>query len=258
MTKSLIIIFSLMTLSCATSPETDRRQFIVVPDSQMNSLGLQAFEEMLKNEPLSTDQELIRKVEEIGRRIAAASGQDFDWEFKVFENKEMVNAFCLPGGKVGVYTGIIPVSQTNAGLAAVIGHEVAHAVLKHGAERMSQSLASQVGLGLAGITLTDSKYRDAIMAALGIGVQVGIALPYSRLQEREADMLGLKYMAMAGYDPAEAVALWERMAGLENGAPPEFLSTHPNPASRAAYLRGQLPKVMPIYQNSKRQVTRPF
>jgi len=259
MVKIVICFLATISLSCATIPESDRRQFIIMPDSQMHALGLEAFQEIVAREPLSKNQRLIREVEEIGKRIAAASGQNYPWEFRVFDNDELINAFCLPGGKVGVYTGMIKVAENTAGLAAVIGHEVAHATLRHGAERMSQTLASQVGLTLAGISLGDARYRGAILAALGIGVQVGIALPYSRLHEQEADEVGLKYMARAGYDPREAVALWERMQELSAGAAaPEFLSTHPNPASRVDYLRKRLSQVMPSYEAADTQVTRPL
>ncbi|MFW7377311.1 MAG: M48 family metallopeptidase [Oligoflexus sp.] len=254
----VVLILSILNFSCVTSPDSERRQFIVVPNWKVQELGLQAYQEILQSEPLSKDQRLIAEVEKIGQAIAAASGQDFPWEFKVLANDEMVNAFCLPGGKVGVYTGIIKVAENTAGLAAVIGHEVAHATLRHGAERMSQALASQAGLTLASISMADSKYRGAILAALGLGVQVGLTLPYSRLHEQEADEVGSKYMAKAGYDPREAIALWQRMAQLSKSASPEFLSTHPHPASRVENLQKKMPELMPIYNSSQRQATRPL
>lgn len=258
--RNYIILFSLLfsSSSCVTAPETERRQFIIVPDSQMLALGSDAYDEILKQEQLATDQSLVDEVKKIGQRVAEASGHDLPWEFQVIQNDDMINAFCLPGGKVGIYTGIIPIARTNAGLAAVIGHEVAHATLKHGAERMSQMIASQVGLSLAALSLENFEYRNEILAAMGIGAQLGIALPYSRYHEREADLVGLRYMARAGYDPREAVELWKRMQAASNAAAPEFLSTHPNPAARIQYLEESLAEVMAIYEASEKQTLRTF
>lgn len=234
---------------CVTSP-TGRTQLSLVPDSQMNSMGDQAYQEMLSKSKLSKNTRLNSEVIEIGRRIAQASGANFDWEFNVIDEPGTVNAFCLPGGKVAVYTGIIPVAKNNAALAAVMGHEVAHAVLKHSAERMSQQMVMEMGLAATSLTFKNSKHKEAIAGALGIGAQFGVALPFSRYHESEADRLGLEYMAKAGYDPQEAVGLWERMGALGGGRPPEILSTHPDPSRRAKDLSKHMAKAMSLYQAS--------
>jgi metalloendopeptidase OMA1, mitochondrial len=230
---------------------------ILVPEGQMNAMGEQSFKEILDKEKVSTNTKLNEIVSRIGKRIADASGKDFAWEFKVFEDDEMINAFCLPGGKVGVYTGMIKVAQNEAALAAVIGHEVAHATLRHGNERVSQAVALEAGLSIASLSFENAKHRQIIMAGLGLGAQVGVLLPYSRRHETEADTVGLRYMAKAGYDPREAPRLWERMAQL-GGNGPEFLSTHPNPSRRAKELEAQLEEVQELYESSSKQPSRSF
>lgn len=236
--------------ACVTSPETGRTQLSLVSDSQMNSLGAQAYQETLSKSKISRNSALNNEVNAIGRRIAQASGVDYDWEFTVIDEPQTVNAFCLPGGKVAVYTGIVPVAKNNAALAAVMGHEVAHATLRHSAERMSQQLVMQMGLTVASITFSDSKNRNMIAGLLGIGTQFGVVLPFSRYHESEADRVGLEYMAKAGYDPREAVGLWERMGSMGGGRPPEILSTHPDPVRRAKELGKHMPKALAIYQAS--------
>jgi predicted Zn-dependent protease len=220
----------------------------------MNLMGKQAWSEMLQKEKVSSDAAMTEKVVAIAKRIAEASGAKFEWEFKLIES-EQVNAFCLPGGKIGVYTGILKVAKTNAGLAAVLGHEVAHATAKHGAERVSQSLAAAGTMMAAGAAFKDSKYRNTIMAAMGVGTQFGVLLPYGRTQESEADSIGLRYMARAGYEPGESVTLWQRMAKQGGGSPPEILSTHPDPNRRAKELEKQLGKVAGDYASSNKQPT---
>lgn len=247
------LTFILVLAACVTTPVTHRRQLVIVPESQMNSMGEQAYDEMLKTEKKSKDLQLVARVTEIGKRIAAASGKSFKWEFTLFEN-EQVNAFCLPGGKVGIFTGILATAQTNAGLAAVLGHEVAHAVAHHGAERVSQGLLVAGVLIGADQAMKDSKYRQIVLAGLGLGANVGVVLPYSRWQESEADTIGLQYMAKAGYDPKEAVGIWERMAKL-GGSPPEIVSTHPDPKRRARELEAQLAKVQPLFEQSDKVPT---
>lgn len=242
---------------CYTTP-TGRTQLRLVPESQMRELGEQAFQETLQGEKLSSDEALTRQVTEIGRRIAQASGIKEDWDFRLIEN-EQVNAFALPGGNVGVYTGILDVAETNAGLAAILAHEIGHVKARHSAERVSQVLAAQLGLvAVDQLVLRDSRYRNPTMAALGLGTQVGVLLPFSRTHESEADELGLTYMARAGYDPEAAVRLWERMAKLGGGGGPEFLSTHPDPAGRAKRLRELMPEAKRLYERSDKQPTRPL
>ncbi len=236
--------------ACVTSPETGRSQLSLVSDSQMNSLGAQAYQETLAKSKISRNSNLNSEVATIGRRIAQASGVDYDWEFKVIDEPQTVNAFCLPGGKVAVYTGIVPVAKNNAALAAVMGHEVAHATLRHSAERMSQQLVMQMGLTVASISFSNSENRNMIAGLLGIGTQFGVVLPFSRYHESEADRVGLEYMARAGYDPREAVGLWERMGAAGGGRPPEILSTHPDPVRRARDLNKHMAKALAMYQAS--------
>lgn len=259
MTRGFEIMVScsglLIFFACTTTPVTKRRALNFMPASQMHQMGAEAYQDILSKEKVSNDRQLTAQVVHIGRRIAEASGKKFDWEFNLIENDKTMNAFCLPGGKVAVYTGILPVAKNEAGLAAIMGHEVAHAVLRHGAERMSQAIAVQLGVAVTSLSFKNSKHRGLIAAAMGIGLQYGVMLPYSRKHESEADKVGLRYMAKAGYDPAEAVELWQRMA-RSGGRPPELLSTHPDPLRRAKALKKQLPKVADQYANSDQQPSR--
>lgn len=235
-------------VACATTPGTNRTQLNLVSDEQMNAEGEAAYKDILSKSKISQKPKLNSEVVNIGRKIAAASGVDYQWEFSVIDEQQ-VNAFCLPGGKVAVYTGIIPVAQNNAALAAIMGHEVAHAVLKHSAERASQQMVLGVGASIAGGLFGNSQYRDAIAAVMGVGVMYGVSLPFSRFHEAEADKLGLEYTAKAGYDPREAVGLWERM-GAQGSRTPEILSTHPDPINRAKDLGKLMPKAMATYNSS--------
>jgi len=229
--------------ACQAAPVTGRNQLIVMPESQDAQLGLDAYQQILSESEISNDSELNRRVSEVGRRIAAASPQpDWDWQFTVIENDEP-NAFALPGGKVGVNTGLFKVAKNDDQLAAVMGHEVAHAIARHGAERMSQQVLMQAGLAGLGIA------TDATTAGLAAqAATLVVILPYSRTQEAEADHIGLIYMAEAGYDPRQAVELWKNFEAYGSGGTPEFLSTHPAPGSRIANLEALLPQAMPIYQ----------
>jgi predicted Zn-dependent protease len=215
-------------------------------------MGLESFQQILGKSKLSTDARLTEQVTRVGRRIAEATGRsDYQWEFKVIED-EQVNAFCLPGGKVAVYTGILPVTRDDAGLAAVLGHEVAHAVARHGGERLSQQMAAQ-GLTVAATQVLlggrDPAVGQLVGAALGAGVSVGVLMPFSRAQESEADHLGLIYMAKAGYHPQAARDLWVRMGEASKGRQQiEFLSTHPLPATRIAQIEGWIPEALQHYK----------
>lgn len=238
--------------ACVTGVETQRSQLILIPDSQMNALGGQAYSEVLKTAKKSSvpaHQEMIRR---IGMRIAKASAAKYDWEFEVIDDPKTVNAFCLPGGKIAFYTGIFPVAENEAAIAAIMGHEVAHATARHGAERMSHGVVAQVGLAALDGVLSKNKNRGLILGALGVGTQVGVMLPFSRSHESEADRIGLRYMAKAGYDPQEAVALWKRMAA-QGGRTPELLSTHPDPLRRAEDLAHQIAEVRSLYESSDKQ-----
>ena len=245
-----------MLVSCETAPISGRSQLILLSPGDEAKLGLQAYQEILKKERISTDPEKTALLARVGARIAAATGRtDFQWEFKLIDNDKMVNAFALPGGKVAVYTGILPITRDEAGLAAVIGHEIAHATARHGAERMSQGLLVQAGLTAgaiaAGASGRDPGTTQAVLGALGAGATLGVILPFSRLQETEADRLGLTYMARAGYDPRAARDLWVRMAEVSakmGKSSPEWMSTHPSNASRIRDIDAMLPEAMAIYK----------
>ena len=228
----------------------------------MLATSFQEYDKFLKEHKLSTNQEETQMVKRVGTRIEKAVEQYFQekglsnqldgyaWEFNLVEDKE-ANAWCMPGGKVVVYTGILPITKNEAGLATVMGHEIAHAVARHGNERMSQALLAQMG-GMALAVALDqnpSETSQLWLAVYGVGTQVGILLPYSRLQESEADHLGLIFMAMAGYDPHQAVDFWQRMAKMKEGqAPPEFLSTHPSDEARIKKIEEFLPEAMKYYR----------
>ena len=259
---NLLVVLLLSLSACSTVPITGRSQLNLIPGSSMMSMSLQQYDEFLKEHKVSTDQQQTAMVKRVGANIQhaveryfAASGlsqhlSDYKWEFNLVEDKQ-VNAWCMPGGKVVVYTGILPVARTDAGLAVVMGHEVAHAIAEHGNERMSQGLLAQMG-GVALSTALSTKTAETQqlwMSVYGVGAQYGAILPYGRMQESEADHLGLIFMAMAGYDPNEAVTFWERMAAQKGGqAPPEFLSTHPSDATRIENIRRLIPEAMQQYK----------
>lgn len=249
-----IILGTVLFIACVTTPETHRTQLNFQSDSQMNQMGDDAYKDILSKSKVSKNATLNSEIVSVGRRIAQASGADYDWEFTVIEDPQ-VNAFCLPGGKVAVYTGLIPVAKNNAGLAAVLGHEVAHAVLRHSAERMSQQTVLAAGLSIATLSFSNSKYKELMAAALGVGAMYGVSLPFSRYHEAEADRVGLDYMAKAGYDPKEAVLLWQRMA-QQGSRSPEILSTHPDPLNRARDLSKHMDKALQLYNASVKQPTK--
>lgn len=257
-----ILIFSFLTISCSSVPITGRKQLNIIPDSQMLSMSFQQYDEFLKTNKLSADANNTNMVKRAGYNIQNAVQQYFsdnkisdhlkgyNWEFNLVESAD-INAWCMPGGKVVVYTGILPLTQDEAGLAVVMGHEIAHAIAEHGNERMSQILLTQLG----GIALSEAlssqpkQTHDLWLGVYGLGAQVGVLLPYSRTHESEADKLGLIFMAMAGYDPNVAVSFWERMAAQKQGqAPPEFLSTHPSDKTRIADIKKHLPEALKYYK----------
>ena len=247
--RQVPLLLSLLLLSgCLTVPETGRRQVMLISTSQEMQLGLSAFQQMKKETPVSRDPAVNAMVQRVGRRIAAvAELPGAQWEFVVFDSKQ-ANAFCLPGGKVGIYTGILPITKDEAGLATVIGHEIAHAVARHGAERVSEGILLQTGGGLLGASLSsaDPRTQVLVMTAYGIGAKVGRELPHSRGQESEADHIGLIYMARAGYDPAAAVGFWQRFADHSRsqggGGTPAFLRTHPLDTVRIQQIQHWLPE----------------
>lgn len=245
----ILVVFS----GCQTVPGTGRRQLLTVSEAEENQMGLTAYKEVLEKEPLTENQRYKELVERVGQRIAAVANRpDFDWEFNVIES-ETQNAFCLPGGKVAVYTGMLPVCQTEAGLAVVMSHEVAHAIARHGGERMSHKMAQNLGKSaFERLTKNQSEGKQKIiMAAYGGLSEYGAILPYSRKHELEADEIGIMLMAEAGYDPSAAPEFWERFAALKGaGGPMEFMSTHPSDARRSATLREKLPQAMQVYQSA--------
>jgi predicted Zn-dependent protease len=230
----------------------------------MNQMGAAQYGETLQdpNVILSKDPREIEPVKRVAARIIEAAkrskyaeaAKTFDWEVTVIKDDNTTNAWALPGGKIAVYTGIFPMAKTEAGLAAIMGHEVIHALAQHGGERMSQGLMAQVGMSAAAILLSTQVGNPALaqlgMQAMGLGVQAGVLLPFSRKHESEADYVGVLLAADAGYDPREAIHIWERMAAASQGAPPEFLSTHPANETRIADLKGWMPEAMPIYQRA--------
>ncbi len=258
----LTLTLAVLVSSCATVPITGRRQLDLIPDSTMLSMSLQEYDQFLQENKLSSDHNATAMVQNVGRRIQAGVEQyfaennmsqklqNYQWEFNLVESED-VNAWCMPGGKVVVYTGLLPVAQDETGLAVVMGHEIAHAIARHGGERMTQGLAVQLsGLGLSeAMQNKPEETRQLWLTAFGAGTQLFGLLPYSRLHESEADHLGLIFMAMAGYDPHAAVGFWERMAQEGSGqAPPEFMSTHPSDATRIRKIEEALPEAMNYYQ----------
>lgn len=258
----------LMVKGCQEGP-FGRQQIVGLTPQQESTLGLQSFRQVLSQEQGNvepTDAPISEAVTQIGRRLAAASAskdflqasklkpQQFEWDFRVIDSRQ-VNAFCLPGGKVVVYTGIVPVCKDYDGLATVMGHEIGHALAHHGAERMAQQQLVNIGQMAAASSMSDlePQQRLRLMALLGAGAQFGILLPYSRKHESEADHLGLLLMATAGYDPRSAVGFWQRMERVGGSSRSEFTSTHPSHATRIRDIEGWLPQAMALYNRSKPQ-----
>jgi hypothetical protein len=223
---------------------------LIVSEGQETGLGEEAYRHILRDSVVSHHGEAERIVRKVGERIArAANKPDYNWEFRVIDDPEMVNAFAVPGGKVAVYTGIFPVARDEAGLAVILGHEIAHALLRHPGERMSQELLVQLGgLGLAGALGGNPQLAGQVLQAYGLGASVGVILPFGRSQESEADRVGLILMAKAGYDPRVALEVWERMERKDRGGPPEFLSTHPSYETRTQQLRAWIPEALSYYR----------
>ncbi|MBN2282022.1 MAG: M48 family metallopeptidase [Candidatus Marinimicrobia bacterium] len=250
------IIISLLLVACSTMPLTGRRQISLIPTSTMLSMSFQQYKTFLDSNQVIASGKEAAMVQRVGQKLAGAAEnyltdkklgdeiKNFDWEFKLVKSDE-VNAWCMPGGKIVVYSGILPLTQTEAGLAVVIGHEIGHALAHHGNERMSQGLMTQLGGVALSVALQEkpAQTQQIWMAAFGLGAQFGMLLPYSRLHEYEADQFGLTLMTMAGYEPQESVTFWERMSKLGGAKPPEFASTHPADEKRVAQLKKLLPKM---------------
>lgn len=259
------LLFSFLGLiwyACATVAVTGRQQLNLVSNAEIIPMANQAYDSILRNSKLSNDQQQTAMVKNVGARIqravdrymadhnASSELEGFQWEFNLIDDPKTVNAWCMPGGKVAFYTGIMPICKTEAGVAVVMGHEVAHAIANHGRERMSQGLVANGLLGTLGAALGQNPTltKQIFYQAVGVGAQVGM-LKFSRTQESEADRIGLIFMAMAGYDPNEAVSFWERMDAMSGGgAPPEWLSTHPSHNTRISDLKKQIPEAMKHYK----------
>jgi predicted Zn-dependent protease len=253
---------ALLLFSCTTVPITGRQSLNLVSDSELMTMSLQQYQEVLQKSKLSQDQQKVQMVRTVGNRIARATEdllrqrgleseiKNYRWEFNLIQDDKTVNAWCMPGGKVAVYTGLLPVAQTEAGLAVVMGHEIAHAVAKHGNERVSQGLLQQMGGVALSVALSTSSAatQNLFLQAYGVGTNVAIVLPYSRSHESEADRIGLILMAKAGYDPREAIPFWTKMAKSGSSRPPELLSTHPAPETRIKQIESLIPEAMSYYK----------
>ena len=244
--------------SCTTVPISDRRQFAFIPSNQMLSLSQQQYTQVLGESKLSSNDQQLAQIRKVGERIAGAVDEyyeekglpnNFQWEYNLIED-DVVNAWCMPGGKIAFYTGILKYTQDELGIATVMGHEVAHAIAKHGNERMSQGLLANAGTTALSVALQNkpAQTQQLFMTAFGLGTQFGVLLPYGRLHESEADRIGLVLMAKAGYDPHAAIGFWQRMAQSKENAQPEFLSTHPSDQRRINDITKHLPEALGHYK----------
>tara|TARA_X000000368_G_scaffold364470_1_gene310191 strand:+ start:18645 stop:19544 length:900 start_codon:yes stop_codon:yes gene_type:complete len=242
-----VVAFAAPLTACSTNPNTGRSQLILVSDDQLAQMGTTTWQTMLTDTPVQeADSELTDALRGIGNRIVEAAGPSLppaDWEYRVF-NDEQLNAFAMPGGKVGFYQGILDLMDNESQVATVMGHEVSHIAGRHSAERYSQTIAANTALTATSIALNagEVRFQQQIAAVLGVGVQFGVLLPYQRRQELEADRLGLRYMAKAGFDPRESVKFWEKMMArnADREKPPEFLSTHPSDETRIRVLEEEI------------------
>lgn len=262
-----ISILALLFQACGSVPILGRKQLLLVPDQEVLALSLTQYQDFMRSAPVVRNTPDAKEVEQVGRRIAnavetfyrnngyEAEIKNFQWEFNLVNSKD-VNAFCMPGGKIVVYEGLLPITRDANGLAIVLGHEVAHAVAKHANERISQQMAIQYGGAVAGGLLGNSAAAQQIGGLVfGVGAQLGVMLPYSRKHEYEADELGLIFMAMAGYDPRTAVDFWTRMAQAGGNSVPELMSTHPNDQNRIAKIREHMPEALKYYEGAGVQNT---
>jgi len=257
-TGAALSLFSSLA-GCYRAPGTGRDQLIFFSEEKEMQFGISAYREVLRQARLSENPDSNEMIQRVGRRIAdVAHKPEYQWEFAVIDDDKTVNAFCLPGGKVAVFTGILKVTKNDVGLATVMGHEIAHALQRHGVERMSRSIIDQIAqLGALGAAVSGHAAGGALQGLLG-AYGVNVSLPFNRRQESEADYIGIRLMAQAGYDPREAVPFWERMSGCprqmidklcfrSQQAIPEFLSTHPSDVTRINQIEAWLPDVLPLY-----------
>jgi len=248
----VVVLFQYFGAEKVTNPETGKKVRVALSSEQEEALGLQSYREIVSQSQTINSGAEYAMVVRVAERLARATGeaaQDFKWQVSLIRSPQ-VNAFCLPGGKIAVFTGILPYAQSEAGLAAVMGHEMAHAVARHGSQRLLRTSMAQTLMVGAQFSLSDMdpQQRQAVMAAIGAGAQYGVLLPFSREHELEADEMGLIYMARAGYDPREAITFWERMSSAGGQQPPEFASTHPSHGRRIEQLREFLPKALAEYE----------
>ena len=254
--SSLLVVFLLFLVACTTSP-TGRSQLLLMPSGQMSQMGVAAFNDIKKQTKVVRTPRTNSYVNCVANAITSAmSGARQSWEVVVFDD-DNANAFALPGGKIGVHTGLLKVAVNQDQLAAVIGHEVGHVLAQHGNERMSINFTSQTSQQLLGVMLENSAQKGLLMGALGLGAQLGVALPYSRAHESEADLIGLQLMADAGFNPRASVQLWQNMRATQQGSSPEFMSTHPSHSSRISGLNANIPSVMSNYNRAQSIGRRP-
>jgi len=261
-TVCIVFILCACLAACATVPLTNRKSLRLIPSSELLSLSDEQYTKVLSESKLSIDRGKIQMVTRVGKRIASAAEaflkesqaedkiKNYQWEFNVIEDNKTANAWCMPGGKVAVYTGILPFTRNDTGLAVVLGHEVAHAIAEHGNERMSEALLAQLGGVALSVALAEQpeETQQLFMAAYGVTANVAVLLPYSRLHESEADRIGLTLMARAGYNPNEAVRFWQTMSEQGGSRPPTLLSTHPAPESRIEKIKSFIPEAMRHYK----------
>ena len=258
----IVLFLCALLAACATVPLTERKSLRLIPSSELLSLSDQQYTKVLNESKVSTNRQHVTMVTRVGKRIAGAAEdflresqaedkiKDYQWEFNVIKDDKTANAWCMPGGKIAVYTGILPYTRNDTGLAVVLGHEVAHAIAEHGNERMSEALLAQMGAVALAVALEEEpeETQQLFMLAYGVTANVAFLLPYSRLHESEADRIGLTLMAKAGYNPNEAVRFWQTMSEQGGSRPPTLLSTHPAPESRIEKIKSFIPEAMQHYK----------
>lgn len=259
MLRSVIFLCVLLLAACTTSP-LGRKQLLLLPESQVSQMGAAAFAQMKQEQPTESASAESAYVSCVANAITSVLGSG-KWDVALFKS-DQVNAFALPGGKIGVYTGLLKVAHTPGQLSAVLGHEVGHVLAHHGNERMSLQYASSTGMQLlsalsASMSEVDPQQKQLLFSLLGMGVQYGVTLPFSRTQESEADVIGLQLMASAGFDPRESIALWRNMSAAGGAKPPEFMSTHPSDTHRINNLQAHLPEALRLYQQAQAKGIRP-
>ena len=260
--RTFYVVFLLFFVACSTVPITGRKQLKLIPNGQLLPMSFEQYTQVLSESELSTDEEQVAMIKRVGQNIQKAAEDyykenklekdlvGYDWEYNLIVS-DQVNAWCMPGGKVAFYTGILPICEDETGVAVVMGHEVAHALANHGGERMSQGMIAQMGLGTLGAAMGENPTltKQLLLQSIGMGTQLGV-LKFSRSNESEADHIGLILMAKAGYNPQAATSFWQRMAALSGGqAPPEFLSTHPESETRVNDLQALMPEALKYYKS---------